>query len=169
MKIGIFCGSKGASTTEAAAQIQTELKALGFNEVERHDIAKDDLSVAAKYDCIVLGSSTWGKGKLPDDWVGKEDLSALALNGKKVAIFGTGDQKRYPDAFVDAVGILAEAAKKAGATLIGSWPCEGYEFNNSLAKEGDKFLGLALDNDNQSDLTADRIKSWVGQLKAELS
>ena len=30
------------------------------------------------------------------------------------------------------------------------------------------FCGLALDEDNQDDMSADRIKNWVAQLKKEM-
>jgi flavodoxin I len=37
----------------------------------------------------------------------------------------------------------------------------------SIAVKNGKFVGLALDEDNQSELTNQRIKIWVSQLKAE--
>jgi len=50
---------------------------------------------------------------------------------------------------------------------VGLWPNEGYEFDDSAALVGDKFLGLSLDEDNQSDLTPQRVEAWVSQLKEE--
>ncbi len=44
-----------------------------------------------------------------------------------------------------------------GATMIGSWPNEGYEFSASSALEGDRFVGLVLDRDNQFDETDARL------------
>ena len=35
-----------------------------------------------------------------------------------------------------------------GGTLIGRWPTEEYDYDNSLAEDGNEFLGL-LDNDNE--------------------
>nr|MBA3924398.1 flavodoxin FldA [Nostocaceae cyanobacterium] len=37
----------------------------------------------------------------------------------------------------------------------------------SKAVRDGKFVGLALDEDNQSELTAERIKAWAAQLKGE--
>ncbi|MGK7929678.1 MAG: flavodoxin FldA, partial [Spirulina sp.] len=37
----------------------------------------------------------------------------------------------------------------------------------SKAVKNGKFVGLALDDDNESDKTSDRIQKWVTQLKSE--
>jgi flavodoxin I len=51
--------------------------------------------------------------------------------------------------------------KERGAKLVGQWPIEGYEFEVSQAVVDDQFLGLALDQDNQSSLTEDRLTGWL--------
>ena len=48
---------------------------------------------------------------------------------------------------------------------MGKWPTEGYEFDESEALEGDKFLGLGIDNDNEEELTEDRLAGWVELIK----
>lgn len=166
MKIGIFFGSTTGNTADAAEAIKAKLESLG--EVVLDDIDNVSVSSMSDYDLVVLGSSTWGVGEMQDGWVGKETLSGVDLTSKKVAVFGTGDQDGFSDTFVDAIGILADAAEKAGAMLIGQWPAEGYGFSGSAALRGDKFAGLALDDDNQPELTADRINQWTEQLKGEL-
>jgi flavodoxin I len=65
------------------------------------------------------------------------------LSGKTIAIFGLGDQKKYPNEFVDAIGLLHDAFVAAGARVVGRWPTDGYEFAASQAVDGDEFLGLA--------------------------
>ena len=65
---------------------------------------------------MIVGASTWFDGELPTYWDELvPELESLDLKGKKVAIFGLGDQKNYPDNFVDGMGILADAFQKAGA------------------------------------------------------
>ena len=72
------------------------------------------------YDNMIVGASTWFDGELPTYWDELvPELESLDLKGKKVAIFGLGDQKNYPDNFVDGMGILADAFQKAGAELVG--------------------------------------------------
>lgn len=86
---------------------------------------------------------------------------------RQVAIFGVGDQVSYSDNFCDAMDELAECFEKAGAKLIGFTSTEGYEHTDSKALRGDKFCGLACDEDNQSDLSEQRVKNWINQLKSE--
>jgi Flavodoxin. len=62
---------------------------------------------------------------------------------------------------------LATRARERGAELVGLWPVDGYEFDESPAVEDGRFVGLALDNANQYELTEDRIKTWVRQLTRE--
>lgn len=51
--------------------------------------------------------------------------------------------------------------------LVGLWSTKGYQHWGSLALEGDYFLGLALDEDHQPELTDSRIQAWVAQLISE--
>ena len=73
----------------------------------------------------------------------------------------------YADNFQDAMGILEEKVSELGGTTVGYWSTEGYDFSESKAVRDGEFVGLALDEDNQSELTDDRIKTWVAQLKRE--
>lgn len=41
------------------------------------------------------------------------------MKGKKVAIFGLRDQVKYPESFVDGIGILAEIFEYVGVKIIG--------------------------------------------------
>eukprot|EP00238_Polyblepharides_amylifera_P001733 CAMPEP_0196573660 /NCGR_PEP_ID=MMETSP1081-20130531/3521_1 /TAXON_ID=36882 /ORGANISM="Pyramimonas amylifera, Strain CCMP720" /LENGTH=110 /DNA_ID=CAMNT_0041891449 /DNA_START=391 /DNA_END=723 /DNA_ORIENTATION=- len=88
---------------------------------------------------------------------------------KKVAIFGLGDQKAYPDNFCDSVGLLYDKLEMRGAEIIGRTSCEGYEYNRSRGSFGGEHLGLFLDEDNQANLTDGRLEAWVAQLKEEFS
>jgi flavodoxin I len=166
MKIGIFYGSTTGNTANAAKAIKSELESLG--EITLQDISDADISKMEDYDLIILGSSTWGLGEIQDDWIGKELLGGVDLSGRKVAVFGTGDQCGYDETFVESIGILADAAEKAGATLVGKWPTDSYDFSRSAAVRDGQFAGLALDEDNQADMTTERIKKWAEQLKREI-
>ena len=69
------------------------------------------------------------------------DLTGLDLKGKKVAIFGLGDQGGYGDNFCDAMDELKTCFANQGAEIVGAWPTEGYEHMESKSVEGDKFVG----------------------------
>ena len=157
----------GSTTGNAASAAQTISEKLGGVEVKEVSAAsKDDL---LNYDNLILGSSTWGDGELQDDWFGFLPVIAETnLSGKTVAVFGVGDQFGYSDTYVNSMGELFNAAKKAGAKIIGETSTDGYSFNESTAVENGKFVGLALDYDNRADLSEDRIAAWTTQLSSEL-
>ncbi len=167
MKIVVIYGSTTGNTENAAKEIAGELESMG--EVSLFSIDNFELANTENYDVLLLGASTWGLGEIQDDWADSETLPGVDLSGKKVTFFGCGDQEGFSDTFVDAIGILAKAAEKAGATLVGAWPTKGYDFSNSLAVRDGFFAGLALDEDNQPELTAERIAQWTEQLKQELA
>ncbi|POR01032.1 flavodoxin [Alkalispirochaeta sphaeroplastigenens] len=159
----IVFGSSTGVTEDVARSIGGSLEEAVVVNVT--DWNEDSLKELDSFDLIVLGASTWGIGDLQDDWHVKLGLLENApLAGKKVALFGTGDQESYPDSFVDALGILAEAAEKAGATIVGQTSTEGYTHEESRGVRDGLFLGLAIDQDNQGDLTPERISSWVSTI-----
>jgi len=173
-KIGIFFGTDTGRTRLIAKQIAKKLGDLADAPV---NIGRTTLADLLAYDALILGSPTLGDGELPGQSVGlaqpswEEFLPQLAeadLDGKTVAIFGLGDQKKYPDEFVDAIGLLHDAFAARGARMVGRWPTTGYEFTASQAVDGDHFLGLALDQHHQPVLTEGRIDTWLAEIKAEL-
>lgn len=128
------------------------------------DVSKATKENLKSYTNLILASSTYGDGDLQTDWEDfAANLSEDDFEGKVVAIVGLGDQDSYSDTFCDSIGILANLAKKA--TLIGKTKNEDYEFEESKSLSGNEFLGLAIDEDNQSDLTAQRIDNWINDIK----
>lgn len=167
-KIGLFFGTQTGNTETVAEIIQKEFGGDGV--VDLNDIAEADTTDFDKYDCLIIGCPTWNIGELQSDWEGfYDELDEINFQGKKVAYFGAGDQIGYADNFQDAMGILEEKISKLGGTTVGYWSTDGYDFNESKALRNGKFVGLAIDEDNQSDMTDDRIKSWVSQLKKEFA
>jgi flavodoxin I len=120
------------------------------------------------YDNIICGVPTWFDGELPNYWDEFiPDIEDMDLNGKNIAIFGLGDQKGYPENFLDGVGILGEILEQQGARLVGLTSTEGYTFEKSRAMRGDQFLGLAIDFENQGSLNEERVTKWIEQLISE--
>lgn len=161
--IGIFYGSMTGNTQEVAEKIHTRFG----QDADLYSISDASADTLSAYQYLLLGSSTWGIGELQDDWYdGLEKLDATDLSDKTVALFGTGDPDGYPDSFVDAIGILYEKVIAKGATVVGFWPTEGYEYDASKAEKDGRFVGLVIDENNQSHLTEERIDKWVEELKA---
>jgi flavodoxin I len=164
-KIGLFFGTQTGNTESAAEEIQ---KIFGSGLVELHDVAQADASDLTGYDFLIIGCPTWNIGELQSDWEGLfPELDDVDFSGKKVAYFGCGDQVGYADNFLDAIGILEEKITERGGKTVGYWSTEGYDFDASKAVRNGKFVGLALDDTNQSDLTEQRLKKWVALLRAE--
>lgn len=118
---------------------------------------------------LIIGSSTWGSGDLQDEWYDAiEILKSSDLSGKTVAVFGCGDSCGFSTTFCEAMKTLYDAAEYAGATMIGSVSTDGYTFDDSAAAVDGKFVGLALDEDNEGDKTDERIAAWVEAIKPNL-
>lgn len=162
-KIGLFYGGATTKTAFVAFKIQ---ETFGEKEVELIPVENANGKTFEAYDNIIAGVSTWFDGELPTYWDEiLPEIEAANLSGKKVAIFGLGDQKHYPDNFVDGIGLLAESFINSGATLVGFTSIEGYNFNTSRAVKDGHFSGLVLDIENQSDKTEERVLAWVEELK----
>ncbi|SFP72580.1 flavodoxin I [Ruminobacter amylophilus] len=167
-KVGIFYGSDTGHTEDAAILIQ---QLFGEDTADLFDVAKvKDVSVVNNYDLVILGTSTWYLGELQTDMDNfRSSLADIDVSGRTFALFGLGNQVDYSDYFVDGIGILYTFLKEKGAKLIGRWPAEGYDFASQLPLTDDdtSFVGLALDEDNQPELTPDRAAEWVEQIRQE--
>ena len=163
--IGIFYGSTHGMTAKAANKIKIAFDSADVTVYNLRDTSIEDI---ARYDNLIFGTSSWGIGEMQDEWeVFIDKLSEIDFTNKKVALFALGDQKEYPESFVDALGTLycRLPDKKC---VVGAWPTEGYNFFFSLAEKDGKFVGLALDEHSQPKLSIERINEWVEQLKKEL-
>lgn len=68
------------------------------------------------------------------------------------------------------MGMLHDKLLPTGVNVIGYWPNdENYQFTASkaLTDDGEFFVGLALDEDSQYELSDERITTWCGQIMTE--
>lgn len=162
--IGLFYGSSTCYTEMAAEKIQKE---IGESLVDVFNIADTPIVEAQFYSSLIMGIPTWDYGELQEDWEDIwQELDDLDLAGKKVALYGLGDQVGYPEWFLDAMGYLHTKLAERGASFCGYWDVQGYEFENSQALTEDKsqFVGLALDEENEFDKTEARVAQWCEQV-----
>jgi flavodoxin I len=155
--------------TNHSKQVAKEiLENFGSSEIEEINAEDINGEKFLSYDNLILSTPTWFDGELPNYWDEfVPEIETLNLKGKKIAIFGTGNQIDYPENFLDAVGILADILELRGADIVGQTPIEGYTFERSKAISNGKFIGLAIDFENQSELNTKRIKAWVSDLKKQ--
>merc|ERR1719213_1190728 len=102
-----------------------------------------------EFDGLICGAPTWHTGA-------DTERSGTAW-----------DEFLYGDHFCDAMDELVSCFKKQGADVVGAWSTDGYDHMESKSVAGDKFVGLACDEDQQPDLSEERVKSWIAQLKSE--
>lgn len=159
---GIIFGSSMGNTEEAANLIASN---LGIDNVL--NVADTDAKTINSFDKLIIGSSTWGSGDLQDDW-DSFDFDSLDVSGKTVALFGLGDSSSYGDTYCDAMGIIYDKLTQKGANIIGQVSTDGYSFDESRSLKDGKFVGLALDADNESDQTEERIKKWTESIKSQI-
>ena len=166
--IGLFYGTDTGFTELVVGLIQEEFGTIAPDLITVHNIADVSVEKMLDYDYLIIGCPTWNVGQLQDDWDEVFlQLDDLDLTGKKMAIFGLGDQFGYPENYCDAIGILGRKFAGQGAELVGFTSAEGYEFSYSLGVEDGMFMGLALDEENESERTPERITDWLWQLVDE--
>lgn len=163
-KIAVFYGSSTGSTSEIAQRIA---KMVGA-EANCFDVANASATQVADYDVLLLGSSTWGIGELQDDWEGfLPSLAEQDLSGKAVALFGCGDADSYPDSFCEALAEIKAGLSGTGCRFVGAYAPEGYTYDVTRCEEDGKLIGLCLDEVNQSDLTDERIQTWLASFEGD--
>ncbi len=169
-KIVLLFSPKGGSVDRTAQIVKSKFSA---EEIDCFNVAEFKVEDLTNYETIILGGSTvgadiWQDGNSENFWdkfFGELESKHIDLSGKKVAIFGLGNQVLYPDHFVDGMIIMKEVVEKAGAAVVGSWPTTGYDFTNSKSVIDGKFVGLAIDEDNEDDMTEERVNKWFEGLK----
>jgi flavodoxin I len=168
-KIALIYWPKKGNTEEAAHKIYSK-----FNKEMIDIFTITDINTAefALYDAFIIGGSTTGADSWEQthktrwtDFFAK--ISKADIKGKPFALFGLGNQVLYPYHFVDDMAFLKEMFEKSGAVLKGWWPTDGYDFQESESVENGMFYGLALDQDQQKELTDGRVEKWTAQVKKE--
>lgn len=158
MNIAIFYGSTTGVTEDIANRIASKINAEVFSA--------NEIGKIRNYDFSILATSTWGMGDIQDDWMNPlEELKTYNLSGKKIALIGVGDQEGFSSTFVNGLRELYNAIKDSGADIVGQTSTDGYSFDDTTAIENGKFLGLVIDENNQSNLTDERIDKWLTEIK----
>ena len=106
-KIGLFYAANAVKTSQVAKKIRKVLGAENVDIIPAEQAWGNDFEA---YDNLIIGVSTWFDGELPTYWDELiPELETLDLKGKRVALFGLGDQVNYPDNFADGLVLLGDA------------------------------------------------------------
>merc|ERR1719476_865251 len=119
MAAGLYYSTTTGNTETAAGYIAD---ATGLEAVDIGDASADDIAAC---DSLIIGAPTWHTGADEErsgtawDEFLYGDLTSIDLTGKKVAIFGMGDQSGYADNYCDAMDELATCFEKRAPRLWG--------------------------------------------------
>jgi flavodoxin I len=98
----------------------------------------------------MISSRRWKKSTSTVSWL------------RPVWLWRSGRLREY---FCDALGTIRDIIEPRGAAIVGHWPTAGYHFEASKGlADDDHFVGLAIDEDRQPELTAERVEKWVKQV-----
>ncbi len=162
-KAVVLYGSSTGNTKSIAEKIGSLLSCSVY------DVANNPINEVEHADLLVLGTSTWGFGDLQEDWDSfLKSLTKIDLKGKTIALFGLGDSSTYSDTFVDGMGIIYKALINQGCNFIGKVDATRYSYDSSEAEVNGEFVGLALDEDSESEKTESRLQEWLGIIKKDL-
>ena len=162
-KIAILYGSSGGNAESVARQVQD----LFDGNADLYNVEYVSLDEIKEYPYIVAGTSTTGIGDLQDDWEGfLPSFAGLDFTGKKVAIFALGDSASYSTSFAESMKVVYDEIVDK-AEIVGRVPDEGYTYDDSTAVADGMWVGLPIDEDNEYDMTEERLAKWVEALKEE--
>lgn len=162
-KIAILYGTSGGSVESVTKQVQD----LFEGNADIYNVLDVSLSEIEDYKYIIVGTSTTGIGDLQDDWEGfLPSFAKIDFTGKKVAIFALGDSASYSTSFAESMKVVYDEIHDK-VEVVGKVPDVGYTYDDSTAVEDGVWVGLPLDEDNEYDLTEERLIKWVEQLKKE--
>ncbi|GAB4278914.1 MAG: flavodoxin [Marinilabiliales bacterium] len=172
-KIAVIYWPKGGATEKCARMIYDK---LASDSCDIYNLKEVNPEILPDYDLLIIGGSTVGadnwqdayKGDLWGPFHSKMKDNNITLEKTKVAFFGLGDQILYPDDFVNDMKILYDYFTDLKGVPIGKWSQESYDHTDSNSIIDDQFLGLALDEHNQPELTGERIDKWIKQIFKEL-
>lgn len=159
----------GSSTLNTEFVSQRLAAAFGSERADLHNVKDATPQLITDRSGLVFVTSTWGTGDLQDDWeTFFPQLETISFDGKTVGLVGVGDQENYPETFCDSIAILYETVVARGGRIVGMTDTAGYNFRTSRAVRDGRFMGLIVDEDNQADLTDERIREWVKLVSPEM-
>jgi len=169
-KIGLYYWGKGGNVESVAKRFANyfapgQIDIIPLDEMEKFK--------PGDYDALILGGSTvgasiWQNADDKNYWrIFFNSLTGTNPLHKPYAVYGLGDQVKYPNHFVDGMNIIRQEMDAVGGNRVGNWPVDGYNFSDSESVENGKFIGLAIDEDWQDDMTDARLEKWISQVKAE--
>jgi len=170
-KTALFYSPQGGNVNRVADMLGEMIGNDRVDIIPAKEAKKDDVN---RYNQIILIGSTvgtdhWNNESVPVEWPEFfKKIEEINFENKKVAIVGLGNSFLYPAHFADGMADLYERIKKKNARIFGFVDAKEYDFTDSEALNDDGlFCGLAIDEDNEEELTPGRLEKWISILKSD--
>lgn len=170
-KTALFFSPEGGNVNRVANKL-AEL--IGNDKVDIIPVKEAEKGDLDKYNKIILVGSTvgadhWNNEIVVDEWPEFfTKIKEISLEKKKVAIVGLGNSVLYPEHFADGMAILYERIKQQNGEPLGFTDAKVYDFTDSKALNDEGFFcGLPIDEDNEAELTTERLERWISILKPD--
>ena len=170
-KTALFYSPEGGNVNRVTNKLGEMIGNDKVDIIPVKEVEKGDLY---KYNKIILVGSTvgadhWNNEIVVDEWTEFfTKIKEISFEKKKVAIVGLGNSVLYPSHFVDGMAVLYEKIMKQNAKILGFVDAKDYDFTDSEAVNDDGFFcGLPIDEDNEAELTTERLEKWISILKSD--
>ncbi len=143
----IVYGSTTGNTEYVASHIEKALGQEGYTVTNESAANVSASGLCDNYSLILFGCSTWGDEEieLQDDFIPLfDDFDSINANGKKTAVFGTGDSSYTY--FCGAVDAIEQKLAAMGADVIDTLKIDGEPQSEKDAI--DEFIKKVLEGAN---------------------
>ena len=170
-KTALFYSPQGGSVNKVANKLVEMIGNEKVDIIPVKEVEKGDLH---KYDKIILVGSTvgadhWNNEIVVDEWPEFfTKIKEISFEKKKVAIVGLGNSVLYPEHFADGMAVLYKRIIQQNGEILGFVDAKDYDFTDSEAVNDEGFFcGLPIDEDNEAELTTERLEKWILILKSD--
>ncbi len=164
--IGIFYATLSKNTLGVVDEIEFFLRKDDFKTFN----VKKGVEEIKNFENLILVTPTYQVGEAHPAWMNNlKHLKEIDFTGKVVGLVGLGNQFAFGESFCGGIKHLYDVVIENGGKVVGSTSTENYHFEETEIIIDDKFIGLALDEENQANLTPKRIEKWLEDIKAEFN
>jgi len=170
-KTVLFFSPEGGNVDRVANKLG---ELIGNDKVDIIPVKEVEKGDLYKYNKIILVGSTVGADHWNNEIVVNEwpkfftKIKEISFEKKKVAIVGLGNSVLYPEHFADGMAVLYERIIQQYGEILGFVDAKDYDFTDSEAVNDEGFFcGLPIDEDNEAELTTERLEKWISILKSD--
>jgi len=170
-KTAIFFSPEGGSVNKVADKLGALIGIDKVDVIPVKEAKTEDFDKNTKFIFVgsTVGADHWNNEVIVDEWTAFfVKIREISLEKKIIAIVGLGNSVLYPSHFADGMATLYEKLIKQNAEILGKVDSKDYDFEDSEALDDEGFFcGLALDEDNEAELTTERLERWISILKPD--